>query len=126
MATIYLQFEAAADAEADRIAENIRENLNNLEEVEEADAETETTRFGIGVVETVVLISGVVTIAKQGSELIGALRTLVQSLTGLVQDAQGLRDAFIEIGRRRVRVSELTEADMAELAAEGEASTQPA
>jgi hypothetical protein len=125
MATIYLQFEAEAEAEADRIAEDIRQNLNSLEEVDEADTEAETTRFGIGMMETVVLITGVVTIAKQGSELVGALRTLVQSLTGLVQDAQGLRDAFIEIGKRRVRVSELTETDFAEIAAEGETSSQP-
>lgn len=108
---VHLQFEVAGRNQAEQVAATIRERLGGLDESGAPAVRVEEPRVGLG--EAVVVISAVVTIARHGADLINAVRSIVQATTGLVRDLRDLKNAFVEVGGRRIAVDQLvSEEDM--------------
>jgi hypothetical protein len=108
---VHLQFEVTGKDQAEQVAATIRERLGGLDESGVPQVRVEEPRVGLG--EALVIISAVVTIAGQGADLINAVRSIVQATTGLVRDLRDLKNAFVEVGTKRIPVDQLvSEEDM--------------
>jgi hypothetical protein len=114
MAKIRFQFEVAKDALNGQTAQLIEQNLSNLDSVERVKAKPEAPRFtGL---EVVAIISTTVLTVERSDDLVEHLRKLIQHLKGLVQDIKGLQEVFVEVGEKRVPLSEVQEETLHQLA----------
>ncbi len=114
---LYIDFEKDNDLE--QTAQLIEERLGQLEMVKEVEAVPEKARFtGLEVVAAI----GVTVLVVRGSrELIEELRKLIPQLKGLMSEIKGLKNAFVEVGDKRIPVSEVNEETLQQL----EATTKP-
>src|SRR5262245_36833778 len=117
MAEISLQFDVAPEALTEDTAQQIRQRLQAVEGVTEADAVISGPER-IGSTEVLLVMSGTVVIVKSGTELVQALGGLARALGDCIRDIKGLKKAFVEVRGKRVPVGELNEEKVQELAAE--------
>lgn len=114
MAELTLHFDVDGNADAAAVARALQDRLGKLPMVSEAEALPDETRLtGL---EIVAAISAAVIVVKKGRELVGELRQLIPEIHKLVQEIKGLKGPSVEIGARRVRLENLTEDDLQELA----------
>ena len=108
---LYIDVEKENDVE--QTAHLIEEHLGQLEMVKEVEAVPETARLtGLEVVGAI----GVTLLIVRGSrELIEELRKLIPQLKGLITEIKGLKDVFVEVGDKRVPLSEVQEETLQQL-----------
>jgi len=136
--TLFFELEKADGVDLDRVAQALREQLEQLPEVEDADAEPERARFtGL---EVAAGIAAAVAIVRGGRELVEELRKLIERIKQLhtqlnAEAAQPearpqaeqpspspqvinvrITNIIVDTGAREVPLSELTEDDLAEMA----------
>jgi len=116
---VNLYIDVETDNDLEQTAQLIEERLSQLEMVKEAEAVPEQPRFtGL---EVVGVIGVTVLVVRSSGELIGELRKLIAQLKGLIGDIKGLKSASVEVGEKRVPVSEVNEETLQKL----EATTKP-
>ena len=114
MAELLLHFEVTDSKEAPATAQALEKRLGQLPGVSEAEALPEESRLtGL---EIVGAISAAVVIVRHGRELVTELNKLLPELKKLVGEVKGLKNAFVEVGPKRVALDQLTAADIEELA----------
>ena len=116
---VNLYIDVEKDNDLEQTAQLIEERLGQLEMVKEVEAVPEQARFtGLEVVAAI----GVTVLVVRGSrELIEELRKLIPQLKGLMSEIKGLKNAFVEVGDKRIPVSEVNEETLQQL----EATTKP-
>ena len=116
---VNLYIDVEKDNDLEQTAQLIEERLGQLEMVKEVEAVPEKARFtGLEVVAAI----GVTVLVVRGSrELIEELRKLIPQLKGLMSEIKGLKNAFVEVGDKRIPVSEVNEETLQQL----EAATKP-
>ncbi len=116
---VNLYIDVEKDNDLEQTAQLIEERLGQLEMVKEVEAVPEKARFtGLEVVAAI----GVTVLVVRGSrELIEELRKLIPQLKGLMSEIKGLKNAFVEVGDKRIPVSEVNEETLQQL----EATTKP-
>jgi hypothetical protein len=113
MAEVLLHFEMSDAQDLDGMAELVERRLSGLDMVNDVEAAPEETRLtGL---EIAAAIAVGISIAKSGRELVAELRKLVPEIKGLIGDVKGLKNVVVEVGDRRVPVSELTDQHIEEL-----------
>ena len=115
MAKIRLQFEMDKQSEMAPTAALIQQKLAQLPEVEKAKATPEEARMGV--VEAATIIGGVVILARNTGNLIDEIRKLIPKFKALADDlrSRGVKNVYVEVGTRRVDITELNDADAAKL-----------
>lgn len=114
MAELLLHFELADREEAATVAQALEKRLGQLPGVAEAEALPEESRLtGL---EIVGAISAAVVVVRHGRELVTELNKLLPELRKLVGEIKGLKNAFVEVGAKRVPLDQLTQAQVEELA----------
>ena len=114
MAELLLHFDVTTGADTTAAARTLQERLGALPMVEEAEALPQESR--VTGLEIAGAISAAVIIVRHGRELVTELRKLIPEVKKLVQEIKGLKAPSVEIGARRVRLDEITESDLEELA----------
>ena len=116
---VNLYIDVEKDNDLEQTAQLIEERLGQLEMVKEVEAVPEKARFtGLEVVAAI----GVTVLVVRGSrELIEELRKLIPQLKGLMSEIKGLKNAFVEVGDKRIPVSEVNEETLQQM----EATTKP-
>jgi hypothetical protein len=114
MAEILLHIQVASGVELEKTAQCIEERLSQLELVEEAEAEPEQAR--ITGVEVAAMIAAAVVLVRSSRELIEEVRKLIPQIRGLIHDIQVVRAVFVEVGKERVAVDQLSDAHLQVLA----------
>ncbi len=100
MTEYLLQFELEEGADADALAAQLRQRLDQMSGIEEADAEVQDMRFGVA--ETVTIIAASIVIIKHSKDLI-------DELTGLVKSLDGLKSAVVDLRGKKVPIEALPE-----------------
>ena len=114
MAELLLHFELADGTEAAPTAQALEQGLARLPGVSEAEALPDETRLtGL---EIVGAISAAVVILRKGRELVTELNALLPELRKMVKGVKGLKNAFVEVGSKRVPIDQLTAAHLEQLA----------
>jgi hypothetical protein len=115
MQKFHFQFEVAQESANEQTAQIIVERVRALGVAEEVEASPEEARFtGL---EVVAIISTVILIIDRSDELIEKLRKLIKSLKGLTGDIKDLKSSFVEVGAKRVPLTEVNEDDPEQLKA---------
>ena len=112
---VNLYIDVEKDNDLEQTAQLIEERLGQLETVKEVEAVPEKARFtGLEVVAAI----GVTVLVVRGSrELIEELRKFIPQLKGLISDVKGLKNAFIEVGNKRIPLTQVDEDDPEQLKA---------
>jgi len=112
---VNLYIEVEKDNDLKQTAQLIEEHLGRLEMVKEVGAVPEKARFtGLEIVGVI----GVTVLVVRGSrELIEELRKLIPQLKELIGEIKGLKETFMEIGDKRVPITEVKEETLQQLAA---------
>ena len=117
---VNLYIDVEKDNDLEQTAQLIKERLGQLEMVKEVEAVPEEARFFTGL-EVVGAIGVTVLVVRGSRELIEELRKLIPQLKGLMSEIKGLKNAFVEVGDKRIPVSEVNEETLQQL----EATTKP-
>ncbi len=112
---VNLYIEVEKDNDLKQTAQLIEEHLGRLEMVKAVGAVPEKARFtGLEIVGVI----GVTVLVVRGSrELIEELRKLIPQLKELIGEIKGLKETFMEIGDKRVPITEVKEETLQQLAA---------
>ncbi len=114
MAELALHFEMSHGTDLTQAADSLQERLMGLPSVEEVAALPEAPRFtGL---EVLVAVAITVKIVHATGSLVEELRRLLQQVKGLVGDVKDLKNITVDVGPKRVALSELTDAQMQQLA----------
>jgi len=116
-AEIYLHCEVEDESARQAIAKLLEERITALNQVKEVEATPEETQ--LTGVEIVAGIAVGVAVVKGATGFSGELRKFFASLTELVREVKGLKNAFVEVNDQRVPLDGLSEEQLENLAAEG-------
>ncbi len=115
MQEFYFQFEVEKETANEQTAQIIEAHIRNLDVAKEVEASPDEPR--IGVLEVVGIISAIILIVDKSDELIEKLRKLIKSLKELAEEVKGLKNVFVEVGDKRVPLTEVNEDDPEQLKA---------
>ena len=117
MAELLLHFELAAGQPAATTAQEHEQRLAKLPGVSEAEALPQESRLtGLTGLEIVGAISAAVVVIRHGRELVTELNQLLPEIRKLIREVKGLKNAFVEVGSKRVPVAQITAEQIEELA----------
>jgi hypothetical protein len=118
MSEINMVFELADQKEANQLAHLLQERIGRMEMVEEVEAVPETAEHArLTGLEIAAAIGVTVLIVRSSRELIEEVRKLVKEVKALMAETQGLKNAFVEVGAKRVPIDDLREDQLEQLAA---------
>jgi hypothetical protein len=112
--TVHFQTEEGVDRAA--LGGEIQQQLSTIPTVQAANVEVEQYR-AVGPAEIMAGITLAIGAVNTTSQAITAITKFVNSVSELVKAGKGLREAIIDVGMRKVPVSQLTQADIEKLAA---------
>jgi uncharacterized Fe-S cluster-containing radical SAM superfamily protein len=115
MPKLRFQFEVEQDAANEQTAQMIEAHIRGLDVARQVGASPQEARFGV--LEVVGIISATILIIEKSDELIEKLRKLIKSLKGLTEDVKGLKNVFVEVGNKRIPLTEINEDDPEQLKA---------
>jgi hypothetical protein len=116
MANLTVHFETEEGVDRAVLGGEIQQQLSTISSVQTAEVKVEEYRF-VGPAEIMAGITLAIGATKTVSQAIDAITKFVNSVSELVKAGKGLREAIIDVGMRKVPVSQLTQADIEKLAA---------
>lgn len=114
MADIALHFEVEENVDPETITATLNDRLAQVQNVETTKVRPEQSR--LGPLEIIAILTLATQLIRAGSSTIEELRKLLDEVRKLIVSVKGVRNAFVDVGLRRVPVSQLTEEDLKELA----------
>lgn len=118
MPEINLVFELKDKKSAPEIATSLQDRIAEMEMVDDVEAVVESSdkmRVITGL-EIVAAIGVTVTVIKSGRELLEEVREFIKAVKGLMVDVKDLKNAYVDIGSRRVPLDKLGPDDLAQIA----------
>jgi hypothetical protein len=110
MANLTLHFETTEGANPEEVVKDLQQRLTSLPEVKSADTRAEKYR-SIGPTEIVTALTLAAGVFQAATLTATALAKLLDSIKELIKSGQGLRQAFVFIGMRKVPIDQLTPKD---------------
>ena len=115
MADLTVHFEVEKDADGSSATQHIEQSLQGMTEVHTANVRLESYR-GVGMAEVIAGVSLAVTVIGSAGTAVEAVTKFINSVKDLVKAGKGLHDALIDVGFKKVPVSQITPADIQKLA----------
>jgi hypothetical protein len=104
-AEINLYFEFHANAGLEEAAREIEDRLGKLEAVDEVEAMPTNPR--ITGAEIVAAIAVTAMVVRGGRDAVAEIRKLVTEVKGLIGDLRDLKNAYVDVGRKRIPIDKL-------------------
>jgi hypothetical protein len=112
--TLYLHFEFDADADSRALTEELATALASLDGVADADAVVEQQRLTGA--EIVAAIAVGVLLVRGAKELLQEVNRLLPEIARVARNIKGLRTGYVEVDGKQVRLSDVTDDDVEQLA----------
>lgn len=115
MPKLTLHFQPAEGVDPNAAAKELEQKLAALPEVTNAETRADQYR-SIGPTEIIAGVTLAVGIIQESAAATEAVSKLLDSVTHLIQSSKNLKNAFVEVGMRKIPIDQRTEKDVETLA----------